>query len=151
MPTITISEQFDCPPETAFEVLSDFEQAENFIEGIVSVRILTEGPVAVGTRFRETRIMLGRETEEEMEIVEFVPPERLRLYAFSRGTEYISTYLLTPNEEGTKVSLEFKGHPKTLMARVLSAVFSRMVGQVADMLQKDLREAKMEAERRHAS
>ncbi|MCF4099857.1 SRPBCC family protein [Maritalea mediterranea] len=148
MPTITVSEQFDCPPEIAFAVLTDIENLPDFIEGVISVNMLTEGPVAVGTRFRETRIMMGREAEEEMECTALEPPSLIKLYAFSHGTEYHSTYTLKPVDGGTEVTLEFKGQPKTFMAKVMSALFSKMIGQVADLLQKDLRDAKAEAEKR---
>lgn len=149
MPTITVSEQFDCPLETAFAVITDFANSTEFIDGIVKVKMLTDGPLNIGTRFRETRVILGREAEEEMEVIELEKPTSLTLYAFSHGTEYHSTYTLEPKEAGTKVTLEFRGQPKTFMAKVMSAIFSRMVGQVADMLQKDLRDAKIEAEKRN--
>ncbi|WP_424981086.1 SRPBCC family protein [Maritalea sp. S77] len=148
MPTITVSEQFNCPPETAFAVITDFENLADFIDGVVKVKLLTDGPLAIGTRFRETRVILGREAEEEMEVIELQLPTSITLYAFSHGTEYHSTYTLEPNATGTKVTLEFRAQPKTFMAKVMSAVFSRMVGQVADMLQKDLHDAKIEAEKR---
>lgn len=148
MPTITVSEQFNCSPEIAFAVLKDFENTPEFIDGIINSTMLTEGPIDVGSRFRETRIMMGREADEEMEITELQAPSIIKLYAFSRGTEYHTTYEITPNENGAKVTMTFQPKPKTLMAKVMSALFSRMVGQVADLLQKDLRDAKLEAEKR---
>lgn len=148
MPTITVSEQFDCPPEMAFAVLTDIENLPDFIDGITSVRMLTEGPIDVGTRFRETRIMMGREADEEMEIAELHAPTLIKFYAFSRGTAYHTSYQIAPNADGAKVTLVFKPTPQTFMAKVMSALFSRMVGQVADLMQKDLRDAKLEAEKR---
>ena len=56
MPTITVSEQFNCPPETAFAVITDFENLADFIDGVVKVKLLTDGPLAIGTRFRSYRI-----------------------------------------------------------------------------------------------
>ncbi len=148
MPTITVSEQFNCAPEMAFSVLTDVENLPEFIDGIIGVKILSEGRFDKGTRFRETRIMMGREAEEEMEVTAIDAPNSVEMQAFSRGTQYTSTYEITPNAAGAKVTLIFKAQPQSFMAKVMSALFSRMVGQVADLLQKDLRDAKIEAEKR---
>lgn len=151
MPTITVSEQFDCAPELAFATLSDFHNYPDFIEAIISTKLLSEQTTGLGTKFSETRIMMGREATEEMEVIEFTAPSKFVLYSFAHGTEYHSTHTFEPNENGTKVTLEFRAKPKTLMAKILSGLFSRMIGQVADMLQKDLRDAKIEAEKRAAA
>lgn len=151
MPTITVSEQFECAPELAFATLSNFHYYPDFIEAIISTKLLSEQTTGLGTKFSETRIMMGREATEEMEVVEFTSPSKFVLYSFAHGTEYHSTHTFEPNENGTKVTLEFRANPKTLMAKILSGLFSRMIGQVADMLQKDLRDAKIEAEKRAAT
>lgn len=150
MPVITVSEQFNCTPELAFATLSDFQNYPNFIEAIVSANMQTEHTSGIGVKFSETRMMMGREATEEMEVIEFSAPSRFVLYSFAHGTEYHSVHTFEPNENGTKVTLEFRAKPKTLMAKIMSGLFSRMIAQVADMLQKDLGDAKAEAEKRAA-
>ncbi|MGJ8529241.1 SRPBCC family protein [Maritalea sp.] len=148
MPSLTVSQQFMSDQQTAFNVISDFPNAANYIDGILKVEMLTDGPVAVGSRVRETRIMMGREATEEMEVTQMDAPDTFVVKAFSRGTEYITTYTLEPAGDYTKVTLHFRATPKTFMSKVMAAVFSRMMPTIADLMQKDLIQASIEAERR---
>ena len=77
--------------------------------GIERVEILTPGPVAVGTRFRETRIMFGRRATEEMTVAELDPPRRLVLTAYNHGTAYRAEHLFAPEGDGTGLTLIFAG------------------------------------------
>ena len=148
MPTITVSQHFASNPQIAFDVISDFPNAADYIDGILKVEMLTDGPIAVGSRVRETRIMMGREATEEMEVTKMVAPNEFVVEAFSRGTEYITSYSLAPEPNGTKVTLVFKANPQTFMSKVMAAIFSRMMPTIADLMQKDLIQASFEAERR---
>jgi len=148
MPTITVSRQFESSPEIAFAVVSDFPNAADFVDGIIKVEMLTEGPVEVGTQVRETRIMMGREATEEMTVTTMDHPSLFVVEAFSHGTQYITTYSIKPNDDGANVTLVFKATPKTFMAKVFAALFSRMISTVADLMEKDLVQASIEAQRR---
>lgn len=148
MPTITVSRLFESSPEIAFDVVSDFPNAANFVDGIIKVEMLTPGPVALGTRVRETRIMMGREATEEMEVSIMDRPNQFVVEAFSHGTEYVTSYSMEPNENGTNVTLVFKATPKTFMSKILAALFSKMISTVADLMEKDLIQASIEAKRR---
>lgn len=148
MPTITVSQHFECDQNTAFDTISDFPNAADFVEGIIKVEMLTDGPVGVGTRVRETRIMMGRQATEEMEITQLTKPSKFVVEAFNHGTQYISTYSVEPDGDGTKVTWEFKVTPVTFMAKIMAGLFSRMFGNIADMLQKDLIASSVEAKRR---
>ncbi|WP_299348766.1 SRPBCC family protein [uncultured Maritalea sp.] len=151
MPTITVSKHFESSPEIAFDVVSDFPNAASFVDGIIKVEMLTEGPVAVGTRVRETRIMMGREATEEMTVTTINRPTLFEVEAFSHGTEYVTSYTIEPTEGGANVTLVFKATPKTFMSKVLAALFSKMISTVADLMEKDLIQSSIEAKRRAAA
>ena len=51
------------PATVVFSTLVDVGRWAQFMSGIGSVEILTPGPLALGTRFRETRTMFGRDRE----------------------------------------------------------------------------------------
>ena len=86
--SVTISETIARPIEEVFAAATDFAGSVERIGGIEKVEMLSEGPVGLGTRFRETRTMFGREATEEMEVVEFEPPRRYVLGAESHGSRY---------------------------------------------------------------
>lgn len=148
MPTITISKHFDASAEMAFETITDFANAPEFIGGIKEVNILTEGPISVGSKIKETRIMMGREATEEMEVTTMDAPNHFVVEAFSRGTSYVTDYKIIPEGEGANVTLIFKATPQTLLAKILAALFSKMISTVADLMEKDLIDAAQEAKRR---
>lgn len=130
----------------SFEAISDFPNAAEIVTGIQKVEMLTDGPVGVGTRFRETRIMYGREASETMEVTAYDPPTGITLEAESHGTHYRSIYALSEQDGGTRVVMTFEATPRTMMARLLSVVFSGMIKSIAKMMQTDLREAAQYAE-----
>src|SRR5690606_37390928 len=86
MPKIEVSRSVNAPPATVFEMLTDLEGAPRRIPAIQKIEMLTPGPVGVGTRFRETRVMFGREASETMEFVAFEPGRSYTVTAFSCGT-----------------------------------------------------------------
>ena len=60
-----MSEHVTAPREVVFEVAADFHNAAELnIQGIDSLEVLTDGPIGVGTRFRETRVMMGKSSTE---------------------------------------------------------------------------------------
>ncbi|MBX3352373.1 MAG: SRPBCC family protein [Phycisphaeraceae bacterium] len=119
---ITVSSHVDAPIERVFEVFTDFPNAASYISAIRRVEMLTPPPVGVGTRFRETRVMMGREATEEMTIAEFEPPRRVTLTAASHGARYTSAFHFAPEGIGTTVTFEFTGQPVSFLAKALSAI-----------------------------
>ena len=71
------NKQIEAEPEQVFLLFTDIEKFPENLSGIERVELLTAGPVGVGTRFKETRIMFKRETTEEMEVTRFDPPRAL--------------------------------------------------------------------------
>lgn len=95
MEEIVVSRVIDAPPERVWEVLTDIEQAPRTLSGVESVQVLTVGPYAEGTRWRETRTMFGRSSTEEMWVVLADPPHQTRVQAVSHGATFETTFVLT--------------------------------------------------------
>jgi hypothetical protein len=60
MPRVTVSDQIAAPVEKVFAVFTDVERAAERVSGIKEVRMLTPGRFSLGTRWLETRQVLGR-------------------------------------------------------------------------------------------
>jgi hypothetical protein len=148
---IAVETVIDAPPAAVFAVAANIVVWPQFMSGIRNVEILTPGPIASGTRFRETRIMLGRTAAEEMTIAEFQSPNRLLLTAFNHGTDYTVDHTFTTAGRGTRLSLRFEGRPVTLLSRLLSPLGRLFAGSVRKQIEKDVADLKREAERRHAA
>jgi hypothetical protein len=127
------------PPERAFGLAIDLRGAPQRIRAIKRLEVLTEGPVREGTRFRETRVMFGKEATEEMEVVALDPPRAYELLAESHGSRYRTRLSFEPAAGGTRVSARFEAQPLTFVARALMAVLARpMLKACAKALHADL-------------
>ena len=149
----TCKQVIAAPPEVVFRRAADFANAPQAIKGIVKVEMLTSGPVGVGTKFRETRIMFGREATEQMEVTAFEPPHRYALGAESHGSRYHSVLTFRPSGQGCEVEMTFDCTPVTFFAKVMSVLMRPMMKSIAKVCAKDLDDLKatIESEPRNAA
>jgi hypothetical protein len=74
---IELTVEIGCPAKKAFAALTDLEYFPEWQSSAVSSK--PDGPLAVGTRIREQRTMLGRVLENELEVTAYDPPRRFTL------------------------------------------------------------------------
>jgi len=133
-------------PEAVFAILTDISRLPEVLAGIEQVEVLTPGPLAVGTRFRETRRMFGRLATEEMTVAEIVPSERFVLTAFNHGTRYRAEHVLDTAGTGSYVRLRFEGRPETPLAWLMAPLGWMFQSGVKAQLASDLADIKRAAE-----
>ncbi|MBX3322803.1 MAG: SRPBCC family protein [Phycisphaeraceae bacterium] len=144
---ILLSTQIDAPPELVFARATDFANAADTISGITRIEMLTPGPTAVGTRFRETRVMFGKEHSETLEVTALDPGRSVTLGCMSCGAEYVSEFRFEPSAGGTHATLEVNSKPVTFMAKLMVPVCAMMKKSMSAMMAKDLDDLKTAAER----
>ena len=105
MGPITASKRVSAPLESVWNVMADLENAADRIQAIVKLEVLTDGPVGLGTRFRETRIMFKKEATEEMEITAWDPPNSYTTEADGCGCHYTTVFTCERDGDGTKVTM----------------------------------------------
>jgi carbon monoxide dehydrogenase subunit G len=142
------------PPAAVWAVLTDLDAAPEVLSGVTRVERLTEGPYDVGTRWRETRTMFGREGTEEMWVSAVEPETTTTVRAASHGTEYTSTFVLAPEGEGTELVFSFGGTQQDSSG--VRALLGRLVGALGlaatrKMMRRDLDDIAAAAERRAGS
>lgn len=93
---LRLSRQIPASAEQVWLVLTDIEAAPRTLSDVRSVEMLTPGPYAVGTRWRETRKMFGFEGAEEMEVAVAEASHRTVVVADSAGAAYCTEFLLSP-------------------------------------------------------
>ena len=146
MATVTVSNHVAAPVQQVFRVFTDIELGPQHVGGIKKVEMLTPGVVHLGSRWRETREVLGRSDSAEMEITAF---ELNRMYTITHhkaGVRIDTTFWFQPEGSGTKVSVDFEldggGVPPGLLAPVAWAI----EGKVERVLSDDLLDLKHSAE-----
>lgn len=129
-------------PGPVWEALTDLAGMERRISGVSKVEVLSQGAFGVGTRWRETRRMFGKDATEEMWVTACEPLERYVVEAESHGSHYVSEWRLRPQgPSATTIRMTFSAEPTGgaagLLAKILGSVGSRAVRKA---IEKDLRE-----------
>jgi carbon monoxide dehydrogenase subunit G len=148
MKSITTETRIDAPPARVFEVFTDLRRAAERIRGIEELEVLTAGPIGKGTRFRETRVMLGKKSSETMEIVDFQPGRSYAVTAQSCGARYLTTFNFEPDGGGTRVRMTFGATPVSFAAKLMVPLLGFMAKSLEKMLAADCADLKAVCEGR---
>jgi carbon monoxide dehydrogenase subunit G len=130
MAQFSMTKRIAAPVETVFTAATDFAHAAEHIRGIEMIELLTSGPVGVGTRWRETRKMLGSESTETLEVVGF---ERWKSYTIgceSCGAYFETTFRFDRDGDGTLVTLDARTEARSLVAKLMSPIGNLMFGKM---------------------
>jgi hypothetical protein len=148
MPAVTFDTHIAAPPSRVFDVFADLHNAPGRISSIKSLEVLTPGPIGVGTRFKETRVMFGKEATEEMTFTAFESGRGYTVTADSCGCHYITDFRFEPDGAGTRVVTSFTSEPQTTMAKIMSVMMGWMMKRmILKCFQKDVAELKAAAEK----
>jgi len=129
MSRITSIRQINAPIELVFETVADIRNFSKAIPHITNVEFLTEQQVGLGTRFRETRLMKGKEASTELEVTEYVENESIRLVADSHGCVWDTIFTVTPKDGGVELKMVMDARPHKLMARIITPLIKGMVAK----------------------
>lgn len=142
MSDVSVSSIIAAPMDVVFNRASNFAQGPEVISAITQVEMLTDGPVGPGTRFRETRVVFGREATEEMEVGIFEPPHRYSLECENHGCRYHSELRFAEREAGTEVTMTFEATPLTFFAKIMSFLTKPLLKTMVKACAKDLEDLK---------
>ena len=151
MPTVTVSNQIAAPVEKVFALFTDIERAAEHVDGIKEIEMLTPREFGLGSRWLETREVLGRLDTAEMEITSF---EKNRTYTISHhkggpriGASIDTVFSFAPSGDGTKVTIEFDLESPGMPPGILVPLGWAIAGKVRDVLAHDLADMKESAEK----
>lgn len=105
MINIRVHRSIAAPLDRVFQTVSNIERYAEAIPRIENFNFLSAKRTGIGTRFRETRVVKGREHVTEREITEFVPNESVRFVADRHGTVWDSTYRVSRASGATQLEL----------------------------------------------
>ena len=146
MPSFTLTHRVEAPIDAVFDVFSDIPRAHEMIDQIIAIEMLTDGPVGVGTRWRETRMMFKRAATEVMEVTAFEPVRSYTVGCQSCGCEYESTWRFEPDGDATHVEFEMGYRPMTVFAKLMSPLGLLMMPMMKKCFENDFQALKVIAE-----
>lgn len=152
MADFQVTKHVNAPPETVFDVATDLQNAAQHVRGIENIELLTPGPVGLGTKWKETRKMMGMESTETLEVTAFDKPRSYTVSCDSCGCHFDSVFTFIPADGGTDVTLDVKTKPLTLAAKIMSPIGDLMMkGTMRKYLEEDLDDVKRVAEAKAAA
>jgi uncharacterized membrane protein len=111
---IVSSVEIDRPAADVFAYLDDLARHGEWQDAIVSTRVLTDGPVGVGTRAVDTRRVGGSRTQDSTyEIVEHDPPRGSAFRGIDGPVRPVGSMRVEALDEGRSrvtVEVDLKGH-----------------------------------------
>lgn len=153
--SVVVERKVAASPGRVWESITDLRDLPRVLSSVEKVEVLTPGVFGVGTRWRETRRMMGRAATEEMTVTVCEPVERYVTVADSHGMHYVSELSLAPDgpaltARSTTLRMTFTARPAYdrapgLLTRLLSRLGARAVARA---LTKDLDEIARAVERR---
>ena len=123
----SVSRSIKAPIDLVFSRISDVHSFAEVSDDILNIEFLSETTHGVGTRFKETRNMSGREATTELELTEFVENERVRFVSDAGGTIWDTVMAVTPNGEYTQLEMNMDARPYKFVARIMNIVIKGMV------------------------
>lgn len=102
------------------------------MSGILQVEMLTVGAFGLGTRWRETREVLGRSDSAEREVTSFN-----RTYTITHhklGTRIDTAFSFQPTSQRTKVTIEFDLESPGMPPGILAPLGWAIAGKVREVL-----------------
>ncbi|MFJ3923139.1 SRPBCC family protein [Streptomyces sp. NPDC090022] len=150
-PEVVVEREIAAPAERVWRAITDLEGMPGVLSGVDAVEVLTPGPFGVGTRWRETRRMFGKQATEEMYVTACDDRVRYVAEADNSGMHYVSEFRLTESTPGrTTVRMTFSARPATTGRR--PGLFMRLLNRlgtkaVAKAIAKDLADVATAVER----
>ena len=138
---LRVTREIDAPAQRVWELITDIEHAPETLSGVEQVERLDDGGgFGVGTRWRETRTMFGRQATEEMEVTAVEPERSYTTVAQHGTTRYVSALQVEPlGEERCQLAMTFEGTSSSALGRILAATVGRLFsGSTRKMVQQDL-------------
>ena len=131
-----MSERIARSPKEVFDFITASDNAPRVVPSVKSMVKLTEGPAGVGTRYRETRLMNGKEAQAELEVVEYEPGQKYAVRNLTEGIETIYRYTFHPEAGGTRVDLVCEVKASGFKKLMLPMVASILKKEDGDHLQR---------------
>ncbi|MFM9959559.1 MAG: SRPBCC family protein [Phycisphaerales bacterium] len=122
MNTLTLTKRINADPARVFVVSTNVPEFSKVVPSIKRIEVLTPGPVGKGTRFKETRVMFGKEATETLEFTDFSPPSGYTIGCTSCGVRYATRFDIRAAPQGTDLTMTMDCQPVSLFAKIMGPI-----------------------------
>ncbi len=127
MTRFEIVRNIDAPASTVFNTFADVREYKSALPHVIECEILSENERGIGARYRETRLMSGKEEKTEVEVTEYVEDERIRMVADSNGAIWDTLFTVAAEGDQSVLTMTMDAKPYKLFAKVTILLFGSMI------------------------
>ncbi|HET7328323.1 MAG TPA: SRPBCC family protein [Nocardioidaceae bacterium] len=140
MTTVIVRRTAQATPPRVWSVATDIDHWPETMSGIDAVEVIAGSGFDVGTRWRETRTMSGKQVTEEMAVTAMEDGRSYTVESGGRGAHYVSVFSFLPAGNGaTEIELSFTLQPTSAVARMLDRLAAPLTRRtLVNGLQGDL-------------
>lgn len=106
--TVSVQREILAEPLAVWNTVTDIDRAPKVLTAVEKTERLAGDGFEVGTRWQETRRVMGRLATEEMWVTEAVAPVRAVIASESEGTTYTTAIDFKPSSLGTMLVFTFE-------------------------------------------
>ena len=127
-----VTRRIEAPVDRVFETVSDIGNFSKAISGIVNVEFMSEQRLGVGTRFKETRLMNGREAMVELEVTEFARNDHVRLVSDTHGTVWDTVFRVSDVGGATELVMTMDANAYKLLPKLMNPLIKGMIKKAVE-------------------
>lgn len=142
MTTVTVATAVAAPVEQVFDVFTDLEHGAERVTNIQNIEMLTVGGVRLGSRWLETRAVLGHQDTVEMEVTAFEQNRTYTITHHKAGARIDAVFTFDPVDDQTRVQIEFILESHGVPPGALAPIRWVMASKVRDVIGQDLEDLK---------
>lgn len=122
----------NAPIEKTFETIGSIEEFSRAVPQIKNYEFLSEQTEGLGTKFRETRIMNGKESETVLAIIDFVQNQLVRYLSDAGGTTWDTIFKVEESEKQTSLAMKMDATPNSIAAVFIVPLILGMVSKAVE-------------------
>lgn len=127
MSRTTVVRTIDAPLAQVFETVAHIDNFAKAVPDIVGIEFISQVTSGVGTRFRETRRMRGKETTTELEVTEYVENDRVRIVADAGGTIWDTVFEVAPESDQVRLMVTMDAKAYKLVSKLVNPLIKGFV------------------------
>jgi carbon monoxide dehydrogenase subunit G len=137
---VELSRRVQATPAAVWEVITDLDRAQERLSQVTHLQVITDGPYALGTRWRETRRMMGASDTQELVVVDNDPLRSTTTEAVDGGTRYRTVLRLESLDDSAATLLSVRFSADVTDPTRLQRLALRVVGPLGlKLTEKSLR------------
>ena len=145
---ISVRETINAPRERVWALITNPDGWTDMISGIVAVDVIDRPEHGIlGLKWREKRILFGKEATETMWVTAAEPNHWYETTAENHGMIYTTRMSVDDDNGKTVLSMHFSAAATTFAARLMSLLSFFFNGAVRKALQQDLVDIRQVAEK----